>query len=146
MARIKITLPEHFDFFTIIHIRITDLNYGSHVGNDSILSIMHEARMQFLQSFGYSELDIGGAGLIMSDAAIEFKAESFYKDVIKIYVAAADFTSVSFNLYYKLEKEIEGGNNKLLATGKTGMVFFNYETKKIVAIPEEVKNKLTALK
>jgi len=142
MSRVKISLPEHFNFFTVIHIRITDLNYGSHVGNDSILSIMHEARMQYLQSFGYSELDIAGAGLIMSDAAIEFRAESFYGDVIKIYVAAADFTSVSFNLYYKLEKETEGGNNKLLAVGKTGMVFFNYQTKKVIPIPEEVKGRL----
>lgn len=146
MARIKITLPERFDFSTLIHIRITDLNYGSHVGNDSILSIMHEGRMQFLQSLGYSELNIGGGGLIMSDAAIEFKAESFYGDVIKIYVVAADFTSVSFNLFYKLEKETEGADNKLLAVGKTGMVFYNYQTKKVIAIPEEVKNRLAASK
>jgi len=34
MQRIKIDLPEFFSFTTPIKIRITDLNYGGHVGND----------------------------------------------------------------------------------------------------------------
>ena len=60
MARIKIELPEIFSFTTTIPIRITDLNYGGHVGNDTILSIIHEARMQFLKNAGYTELDLEG--------------------------------------------------------------------------------------
>jgi len=36
MARIKILLPEHFSFSCSIPIRITDLNYGNHVGNDTV--------------------------------------------------------------------------------------------------------------
>ena len=53
MARIKLTLPERFLFSASIPVRITDLNYGAHVGNDTILSLMHEARVQFLRLFGY---------------------------------------------------------------------------------------------
>ena len=36
MERIKINLPEHFNFSTNIKIRITDLNYGGH-GNSCVL-------------------------------------------------------------------------------------------------------------
>ena len=46
MARIKLTLPERFPFTTTIPIRITDLNYGGHVGNDTVLALLHEARVQ----------------------------------------------------------------------------------------------------
>src|SRR5437764_11485310 len=105
MARIKLTLPEQFPFSTNIPIRITDLNYGAHVGNDTILTLMHEARVQFLKSLDYEELNIAGVGLIMSDAAIEFKREVFYGTLLKAYVAAGDFTRVGFDLYYKLTIE-----------------------------------------
>ena len=75
MARLKIDLPEQFSFSTSIPVRITDLNYGNHVGNDAVLSIIHEARMQFLKSFGYTEMGFAGAGMIMSDVAIEFNPD-----------------------------------------------------------------------
>ena len=137
MPRIKIELPEKFSFSITIPIRITDINYGGHVGNDTVLSLIHEARVQFLKQYGYEELKFGGVGLIMSDAAIEFKNEVFYGDVINASVAIENFSKVAFDIFYKLEKEIEG-KQQLVATAKTGMVCYNYELKKIVAVPEEV--------
>src|SRR5438128_960515 len=127
MARVKIELPDSFQFTTEIKIRITDLNYGRHVGNDTVLSIIHEARMQFLRHYGHTEMNFSGIGLIMSDVGIEFKNELFYGDKIKIAVAIAEISKVSFALYYKLEKE---AGEKLLpaAIARTGMVCYNYET------------------
>lgn len=139
MARIKVALPEKFSFTATIPIRITDLNYGGHVGNDTILSLIHEGRVQFLKQFGLEELKFAGAGLIMGDVAIEFKNELFHGDVIKIQVAAAEFTKVSFDLFYKLEKI----NGDPVAFAKTGMICFDYDKKKVVAIPEGVKEKLS---
>ena len=78
MARIKLELPETYTFSTLLPIRITDLNYGGHVGNDTVVSLLHEARMQYLSHYGYSELDLGGISLIMGDLAIEYKGEVFY--------------------------------------------------------------------
>jgi acyl-CoA thioester hydrolase len=141
MARIKIALPAAFSFTTTIPVRITDLNYGNHVGNDTVLSIIHEARMQFLHHHGYSEMKFAGAGMIMSDVAIEFKHELFYGDVVIASVAAGEFSKAGFDLYYKLEKET-AGKKILAAAAKTGMVCYDYDAKKIVAVPEEAKEKL----
>lgn len=143
MARIKIELPENFTFSTTIPVRITDVNYGGHVGNDSILSMLHEARMQFLKHLGYSELSFAGVSLIMADVAIEFKAELFYGEEVRASVAAAEFSKVGFELYYKLEKGVEGAR-KLVATAKTGMICFNYDTRKVAAIPALAAEKLLA--
>ena len=143
MARIKIELPAHFGFSTTIPVRITDVNYGGHVGNDSILSMLHEARMRFLKNLGYSELSFEGASLIMADVAIEFKAELFYGEEVIASVAAAEFSKVGFDLYYKLEKEVEGVR-KLVAAAKTGMICFNYDTRKVAAIPVLAMEKLKA--
>jgi YbgC/YbaW family acyl-CoA thioester hydrolase len=138
MARIKIDLPEKFSFTTSIPVRITDINYGGHVGNDTILSLIHEARMQFLKSYGYEELKFEGAGMIMADAGIEFKNELFYGDVVIASVTITEFSKVSFDIYYKLEKEV-AGKKTLVAMAKTGMVCYDYKNKKIVAVPDKAK-------
>lgn len=143
MARVKVELPDHFGFSTVIPVRITDLNYGGHLGNDSILTLVHEARVQYLQSFGYSEIDLGGVGMIMADAAIEFKQEVFYGDHVEISIAATNFSSVSFDLCYKLEK-VQEGSRVLVAAIKTGMVCFDYAKKKVARVPEGVRERMGA--
>ena len=57
MARIKIELPEKFIFSTEIPLRISDINYGGHLGNDAVLSIAHEARIRFFNKHGFKEID-----------------------------------------------------------------------------------------
>jgi acyl-CoA thioester hydrolase len=138
MARIKISLPPAFSFTCQIPIRISDVNYGGHVGNDAVLSIVHEARMQFFKRLGGTELNLFGTGLIMTDAAIEFKTEMFYGDMIAASVTIAEISKIGFELYYKLEKETANGL-LLTAVAKTGMVCYDYEKKKVVAVPEEIK-------
>ena len=144
MERVKINLPETFTFSTIIKIRITDVNYGGHVGNDSFLSLVHEARLQFLASKGFSEMDVMGVGLIMADAAIEFKKEMTYGDTVKISVATTGFDRIGFDIFYLLEVENDG---KLITAGKakTGMMCFDYVNKKKAAIPPVAIEKLQSI-
>ncbi|MGQ0738441.1 MAG: acyl-CoA thioesterase [Bacteroidota bacterium] len=141
MTRVKIQVPGTFSFSCQVPVRITDINYGGHVGNDSLLSIIHEARMQYLTSLEYSEMQFAGVGMIMADAAIEFKSELFYGDVVIASVAAGEISKIGFALFYKLEKETDG-KKTTVALAKTGMICFDYEKKKIVAVPEEARQKL----
>ncbi|MBC7904190.1 MAG: thioesterase family protein [Gemmatimonadaceae bacterium] len=136
MARIKISFPEPVVFTTTIPVRITDLNYGGHVGNDTILTIAHEVRMQFLSASGFTELDFGGIGMIMSDAVIEFKSEVFYGDSIHAEIAMGEISKFSFELYYRFTKKIQG---EIIALVKTGMICYDYERKKVAAIPDAAK-------
>lgn len=140
MARITIVLPEKFLFTTTIPVRITDVNYGGHVGNDKILTLIHEGRMQFLKHYGYSEKDMGGVGLIMGDVAIQFRNELFYGDNLRMSISVSDISKVSFDIVYLLEKE-SGDQKVVVAQAKTGMVCFNYENKRIVSLPQEVKDR-----
>ena len=122
MARIKIDLPESFSFSTSITVRITDLNYGAHVGNDTVLSFIHEARFHYLQSLGYTELNLEGVGLIM----------------------AVEFSRVGFDLVYKMEKNPADQPLITVALVKTMMVCFDYEQKKVAPLPEKAIFKLKA--
>jgi acyl-CoA thioester hydrolase len=140
MARIKIDLPENFNFQTEIPVRITDLNYGGHVGNDTILSLMHEARVQFFRHLGFEgELNLDGISIIMTDSAIVYKAESFYGDKLTVEVAAGDYNKLGFDLFYKLSNKESG---KEVARGKTGIVCFDYEKRKITPLPDALRIKL----
>jgi acyl-CoA thioester hydrolase len=141
MPKTKLLLPQHFPFTVEIPIRITDLNYGGHVGNDSILSLIHEIRVQFLRHHGYGELDLAGVGLIMADVTIEFKSELFYGDALWVSVAAAEFSRVGFELYYRLEKK-SGEKMVPVAFARTAMICYDYALKKIVSVPKEVCTKL----
>ncbi len=142
MARPRMHLPEEFPFSCFIPIRITDLNYGGHAGNDTILSLVHEARMQWLQNMGYSEMNFAGVGMIMADVVIEFKNELFYGDTVIASVARGEVSRVGFELFYKLEKE-KAGKRLIVAIAKTGMICYDYEKKKIVSVPEIARDKLT---
>ncbi len=141
MERIKINLPATFAFSTIIKIRITDLNYGGHVGNDSFLSLVHEARQQFLNHHDYSELMFESVSLIMADAAIEFRKELSYKDEVKISVTASGFDKYGFDIFYLLEI-IKEKKLALAGKAKTGMLCYDYTNKKLMPVPGAAKNKL----
>ena len=141
MSRIKIDLPVSFSFSTSLAVLITDLNYGGHVGNDKVLSFLHEARMRYLHSLGYTELKLEGAGLIMADAALVFKSEMYYGDELLISIQPFEFSRVGFGLIYKIEKKSEG-KLSTVAVAKTTMICYDYGLKKIVPLPESVKKRL----
>jgi acyl-CoA thioester hydrolase len=134
MAKNKIQLPAAFSYQTDIPIRITDLNYGGHVGNDTVLSLIHEARVRALASKGFNELKIGNAGLIMTDVAIEYKAELFYGDIVKASICFTEFSKIGFEVYYILQKEHDS-RPTTVAIARTGMVCYDYDRKKIVTVP-----------
>ncbi len=142
MERIKITLPPNFSFKTPIAVRVTDLNYGGHVGNDTYLTLLHEARVKYLQLHQYTELLFAGTSLIMADAAIEYKRELTHFDTAFISVVASGFDKIGFDLFYLIEVEI---NSEwfVAAKAKTGMMCFDYKEKKRTPVPDEAIQRLS---
>jgi acyl-CoA thioesterase FadM len=132
VARIELNLPEMFSFSTDVRVRISDINYGNHLGNDAVLSLIHEARLQFLQSRGFSELDIDGCGLILTDAVILYKSQGFHGDLLTIFAAVDDFNKYGCDFFYKV---IRKNGGKEVARAKTGIVFFDYNRQKMVPVP-----------
>jgi len=141
MARIQIDLPESFLYTTELTVRASDLNYGAHVGHDAILTLLQEARIMFYRSLGFSsELSFeGSVGQIIADAALQYKSESFLGDVLVISIAVADVTKVSFDMLYRIDNKNTG---KEVARGKTGIVCFDYEKRKVAAVPEVLRGKI----
>ena len=136
MGRTQIQLPKKFTFRTDLQIRISDINYGNHVGNDDVLRLIHEARVRFLQQYDFTELDICGVGLMIADAVIIYKSQGYYGDRLQIEVTTAEPRRYGCDLYYRLTN-IDSG--KEVARAKTGIVFFDYTGNKLAEMPEEFK-------
>ena len=140
MARVKVSLPASFGFAVAIPVRITDLNYGAHLGNDALLSILHEARVQFLASLGTTEFDgASQQGFIMVDVAIEYKGEAFHGDVLHLQLAANDPNKYGFDIVYHVKNQA----GKEIARAKTGMLCFDYATRKLRTLPPELAAKIS---
>jgi len=136
MPRVKISVPEHVNHEMFLQVRVSDLNYGNHLGNDRVLTYLQEARVDFLAAHGKSELDFWGTSLIQGDAAIAYKSEGFLHDRIKIEISVDDVSSSSFDLVYQLTNESTGN---VLALAKTRMVCFDYSVRKVTPVPVEFK-------
>lgn len=138
MSRVKIDEPLSYPFKAQITTRITDLNYGGHVGNDRIFAFMHDARVQYFKYLGFKdEISFDGLGIIQTDAAISYKAEIFAHEQIEIAVGIMDVNKYGCDLVYRFLKE----DLKLAALGKTGIVFFDYQKRKIAEMPASFKER-----
>lgn len=139
MAKIKVGLPEVILFNTRILIQIGDINYGNHLANDAVLRICHEARVRWLASLGFSEVDADGVGLIMVDAAIQYLSQAYYGDELLVDIGVDDITGVGFTLLYHLTHVVEG---KSVARVQTGMVCFDYITQRVSRLSLGLKREL----
>jgi acyl-CoA thioesterase FadM len=116
---------------------MTDLNYGGHLGNDTLLSLIHEARVAFLAANDFTEKDCGGVSLILGDTGVVYQGEAFAGDTLRIEVAAAEPGRCGFRLYYRVTRPADG---QAIALVENGMVCFDYQTRQIKALPASVRD------
>jgi acyl-CoA thioesterase FadM len=138
MPRIKLEMPDQYIYSTTIGVRVSDINYGNHLGNDALVSILHEARIRFLHNLHYSELDVEGIGIIMSDLIVTYKSQVYHAENLRIDIAVTDFTKKTCDFYYKVSKS----DQTVVAFAKTTITFFDYNLQKAVGVPEHFKNRI----
>lgn len=143
MNRIKIEIPDNFEYTTLIPVRITDINYGNHLGNDVLLSLIHEARVRYLNNLGFTEVNIDGCGIIMVDSAIIYKSEVFYGDELIFNVSVTGISNTGCDFYYRI---LSQNNSKVAALAKTSIAFYDYNKKKISPVPVLFVEKIEELK
>ena len=137
MPRLKLRPLAAYSFSCELTVRTTDLNYGGHLGNDRLLSLIHEARVAFLASHGLSELDFGGVSLILGDTAVVYQAEAYAGDLLTFEAAAAEPSRSGFRIFYQVTRPADG---RAIALVENGMACFDYQSRKVAALPEAVKN------
>ena len=138
MARVQIHLPDHFVFSTDIALYVGHINYGGHLDNALLLSLVSEARARFFKSLGYTELDVEGRGIVVADAALQYQSEAFHGEVLVVDMVADEFRSKGCDLVWRMRDK---ATQRDVACGKTGIVFFDYAARKTAAVPESFRTR-----
>ncbi len=133
MQRTNLDLPSAFPFETRLDVRVGDINYGGHLGNDALLTLLQEARLRFLAAKGFSETNAGGCGLAMVEALVQYRAQAFRDDRLKIEVAIGGLSRVGFDVFYRVTRE---GDGMEIARARTAMVFFDYARGRLSSMPD----------
>jgi len=139
MARLQLNFPDdQYCYTTLLTVRATDINAGNHLGNDSMISMISEARALFLFEYGVSETEPDGTGIIVTDLATMYRAEAHARDQLLFEVGVMDFNKYGGDIIFRITRPKD---KTLIAMAKQGFVFFNYKTSQVVAMPEEFEGK-----
>lgn len=141
MARIQITLPAQLPFSTAIPLLITHINPANHLDNAQLLGVVSEARLRFFKHLGYNELDVEGVGIVVADAALQYRSEAFYGEIMVVEMGAADFNAYGCDLMWRMSDQASG---REVARGKTGIVFFDYHARSKAPVPEAFLKRCTS--
>jgi len=141
MARLQLQFPEdQYYYSTPLTVRVTDINGANHLGNDSMISMISEARARFLYEFGIRETAQEGIGIIVTDLATTYKAEAHARDQLLFEVGVMDFNKYGGDIIFRISRP---ANQSLVAMAKSGFVFFDYRAAKVIAMPDDFKEKFS---
>jgi acyl-CoA thioester hydrolase len=118
------------------NVRISDINYGGHMGNERALVAFQQARIEWLETLGLSELNIGeGRGLIQRRANVEYLREISLGDILNIKIYPVEIKGS----YFVLGHEVNNQNGITVLTGNVTLGSFDYNNKKLAKIPNTLK-------
>lgn len=139
MARLQLDFPEEqYYYSTPLTVRVTDINGANHLGNDSMISMMSEARARFLYEFGVRETEGDGTGIIITDLATTYRAEAHARDQLLFEVGVMDFNKYGGDITFRVTRPRD---RTLIAMAKSGFVFYNYKSSEVVAMPDDFRAK-----
>jgi acyl-CoA thioesterase FadM len=139
MARLQLDFPEEQYYYTTpLTVRVTDINGANHLGNDSMISMISEARARFLYEFGVRESERDGTGIIVTDLATTYRAEAHARDQLLFEVGVMDFNKYGGDITFRITRPKD---KTLIAMAKSGFVFYNYKSSEVVAMPDEFRTK-----
>ncbi|WP_029047886.1 thioesterase family protein [Cupriavidus sp. amp6] len=133
MARLQLDLPDdQFCYSTHLTVRVTDINSANHLANDSMISMISEARARFLYEFGSEGDQVEGFGIIVTDLATMYRNEAHARDQLLFEVGVMDFNKYGGDIIFRITRPADGA---LIAMAKSGFVFFDYAGKTVVPMP-----------
>ena len=136
MTRTRLIPLPSYPFRTELTVRTTDLNYAGHLGNDRLVSLLHEARMRFLAEHGQDEMDCGGVAIIQTETAVNYLRQAFAGDRLLCEVAAAAPTRCGIRFHYRLTRPADGAGIALAETQHAG---FDYGRERILPLGDAAR-------
>lgn len=139
MPRVKLIEQPTYEFSFHTTLMPRDINYGGHLGHDAIVTLFGSARASMYHSMGFGEGDLGDGqnGTIMSDLVVNYRAEGYVFDEIRVDSHIGELGTGNFRIFQRVVR-----NDTLIALAETGIAVFNYTQHKIGRLPDIFAAKL----
>lgn len=119
------------------NVRISDLNYGNHLGHTQLADLLHNIRALYLKNYGLTELNCYGAGMILLNITLECYSQCYFNDKLELnlYLNSVKGAKIEFSYVVK-----NLSNNKIVAHAITTMGFLDKEKMTPIKPPKELTN------
>lgn len=133
MPAVKLKECDSYRFSYDIKVRVTDINYGGHVGGTEMVGILHTARSMMYEEMGFSENRLGASDVwgFISDFAINYRGEAFLSDIIQVNCGVSEITKKGFRVFYQVKRE-----GKTIVIAEHGIISFSREKNRVTDLPE----------
>ena len=133
MPHIKLHEQPYYEFTYQFTIQAVHINYRGHLGHDSVVQILNEARANMFRALGISELDLGDGktGVITRDTVVNYKSQGFVYQTLSVESQVGEIGPDAFTVSQRIKRD-----GHLVALAETGLVGFDYKTRTTVPIPE----------
>jgi len=115
-----------------------DVDMMGHVNNAKYFTYLESARTEYIFSRDF-RTNPQKMGVIIAHAELDYKSPSQWRDKLEIMLRTSSVGKSSWTYEYEIVNEQTG---KLVATGNTVQVTFDYEEQKVITIPEHFKQEL----
>lgn len=134
MSRINLQFPAPAIYSHPVRLRIGDINYGQHLGHDTLVSLLHDARCGWLATHDLTELTVDGKSLgwVVADLTVNYRAEAFYADELLIELSIGAIGTKNAEIFQRVVRS----DGIEIAIAKVTVVFFDYVARKAAAVPE----------
>jgi acyl-CoA thioester hydrolase len=127
------------EFTHVESVRFRDLDPMGHVNNAVFLTYIEQARVAFFAQVG-AVTELGDMNMVVARVEIDFKAPVRLGQEVEISVRATRFGTKSFDFEYVVRVDGE-----VVAEAKSVQVAYDYERGQAVPVPEEWRERLTAV-
>lgn len=144
MPRVKLSDLSAYPYQIELGVRVTDINYGGHLGYDRLLGLAHEARIHLLEQLGASELDLGDGrtGVVAVDLQVLYQGLAFRGDRLRFEIGIAELRSTSFRLAHRVRRASDGGE---IARLEICLAAYDAAAQRPTVLPEAFRARVEAL-
>ena len=131
-----------FPYEAAIEVAFRDIDAFGHVNNAVFFSYMEYARVKYLiELFAGTPLHTEGLldiPIILVEATCTYRSPALLGETLALGIGLSRYGTTSFDLLYR----IIGHDDRLVASGKTIQVMFDYASSRPFPIPDEVKTQV----
>lgn len=125
MVKITIKPFNNYTFSIVLPIRITDINYNSHLDPAYLLQIVEDARQRMFAKIKFIQESKQTIRPLISDDHVKYVSDAFFGQSVRVELGLSLATNSEFDLYWQMTNE---QSHDVIALGVSGIKFIDMAT------------------